>query len=286
MDQLLAPGESFYTTLSRNLLDSDAVVCIISKHSNESRYAFTEIEAAIGYFNERGRPAVIPVVLDDSPVPPPISHISAIIASGRSTADVAGQIASAFGHIKVKEQAQEEKRREIFQRVETNAPDYIKTSKEYLIEREKRYRKIAYGCYVVAGVSLIATPVVAILRSLSLSENLTDWLVFAGFVAIGIIMLGSLVAFARFAFMLGKSFMVESLRNSDRIHAISFGEFYLKIFPDKLEWSAIKEAFQHWNIDRGSYFSHQKSQDFDNDVLKTAATIAGIIARSQDKKSP
>lgn len=62
--------------------------------------------------------------------------------------------------------------------------------------------------------------------------------------------------------------MVESLRNSDRIHAISFGEFYLKAYQEKADWKEIKEAFQHWNIDGGSSFNSQNANDFDPKIFK------------------
>jgi hypothetical protein len=68
--------------------------------------------------------------------------------------------------------------------------------------------------------------------------------------------------------------MVESLRNADRIHAISFGQFYLKAFGEHAEWAEIKEAFQHWNIDKGSSFMQQEAKDINPEILKTALEIA------------
>jgi hypothetical protein len=92
-----------------------------------------------------------------------------------------------------------------------------------------------------------------------------------------LIVIGLLGALARFAFVLGKSFMVESLRNSNRRHAISYGQFYLRAFGDKALWSEIKDAFQFWNIDIGSSFLAQKPGDIDPQIFKTAVGIAYAI---------
>jgi hypothetical protein len=87
-----------------------------------------------------------------------------------------------------------------------------------------------------------------------------------------------LTAVARLAFVLGKSFMVESLRNGDRAHAISFGRFYLQAFGSRADWAEIKEAFQHWNIDSGSSFSSQSPSDVDPIVVQAAVEIVKAVA--------
>lgn len=53
-----------------------------------------------------------------------------------------------------------------------------------------------------------------------------------------------LITMTWFAFVLGKSFMVEAIRNMDRIHAIDFGDFYLKLFKEDFEWPELKEILE------------------------------------------
>ena len=77
--------------------------------------------------------------------------------------------------------------------------------------------------------------------------------------------------------------MVESLTNGDRAHAISFGRFYLKAFGDKATWDELKEAFKHWNIDRGASFLAQNASDADPIVLQVLTELAKAVA-SQRKK--
>jgi hypothetical protein len=57
-----------------------------------------------------------------------------------------------------------------------------------------------------AYASLGAGLAVALYRASNLPGHLSNWLDLAGFAAIGVVVLGLLLAVARYAFMLGKSF--------------------------------------------------------------------------------
>ena len=128
--------------------------------------------------------------------------------------------------------------------------------------------------------SLVGGLVFGIWRAVTLnsSNSTPSWESLAQLGLITILVVGVLGALSRFAFLLGKAFMVESLRNADRSHAISFGEFYLNAFGDKAEWTEVKEAFQHWNIDKGSTFIDQEAKDVDPQILQTALDIAKAIS--------
>jgi hypothetical protein len=280
----IAPGQQFASILSENLRAADAIVFVISASSLESRHVTTEMGAALGYFEERGRPVILPVVIDGSELPVQLGHIHAIFAADRAPAAVAIDIAAAVERVAGRAKAREETRLEARERVESTAARFIETSLRELRRRESRYQFAAYLWYALAYLSLATGLGVAFWRAAHLSGHLSSWIDFAGFAAVGAVVLGLLVAVARFAFMLGKAFMVEALRNADRIHAISFGEFYLHAFPDKLEWSELKDAFQHWNIDKGSAFFSQQSTDFDNEIFRTAVTVAEALRSEKSKK--
>lgn len=58
--------------------------------------------------------------------------------------------------------------------------------------------------------------------------------------------------------------MHEALRNADRLHAISFGEFFIKAYGDKISsYSEINEIFQNWNIDKSSSFYELNADTYD-----------------------
>lgn len=282
--EAVAPGQPHQRVLAQNLRSADAIVFVLSSNSLESRYVTAEMGAALGYFEERGRPVLIPVVIDNSELPEQIRHIQGVFAAGRKPEDVAIDIAAAVEHVVGRVQALEEKKQVIRERVESNASKFIETSLLELRKRESRFRFAAYFWYAAAFLSLAFGLSTSFYRASNLATHLSSWLDFAGFCAVGLVVLGLLIAVSRFAFMLGKSFMVEALRNSDRIHAISFGEFYLRAFPDKIEWDQVKDAFQHWNIDKGSSFYSQSPADFDTEVFKTAIAIAEVVKAGKSTK--
>ena len=99
-----------------------------------------------------------------------------------------------------------------------------------------------------------------------------------------LIIIGLLIALSKYAFNLGKSYTNEALKNADRIHALSFGEFYLKAFREKVSYDQIKEVFQHWNINNESFFSTLNSSDFDPKIFENVIELMkALSAKKKDK---
>ena len=73
--------------------------------------------------------------------------------------------------------------------------------------------------------------------------------------------------------------MVESIRNSDRAHAIRFGKFYLQLYKDNFEWRELKDVLQNWNIDSGSAFNSLDSKDI------TPVKLSDIISSFKEGKN-
>jgi len=92
-------------------------------------------------------------------------------------------------------------------------------------------------------------------------------------------------ACAKYAFSLGKSYSSESLKSSDRIHAIRFGEFYLRAFGDKTKWGELKEVFQHWNIDRNSSFASLDVSQFDPKIVESMMDLIKVVGGKRDDKA-
>lgn len=88
------------------------------------------------------------------------------------------------------------------------------------------------------------------------------------------------------AFALGKSYISESLKCSDRIHAIAFGKFYLQAYGETATWADLKEVFQHWNIDRTSTFSSLDSAQIDPQILSLLADVVkSALGRNAGKST-
>jgi len=110
------------------------------------------------------------------------------------------------------------------------------------------------------------------------------WLEFSILALKSIVVIGLLGACSKYAFTLGKSFMSESLKSADRMHAISFGKFYLKVYGSDATWPELKEVFQHWNIDRSSSFSSQTTAEFDPKIIESMLELFRAFGQSPSNK--
>jgi TIR domain-containing protein len=141
--------------LSTSLREADAVIIVISQASSENRWLMAEIGAALSYFQERGHPLVLPLVIDDVVLPQPLIQIQAVFAPDRNLDKVVSQITHALNALAGRMQAQTEQKREIQARIESNAAEYIRKSLGELHQKEQAYKKIAYFCYFAALSALL-----------------------------------------------------------------------------------------------------------------------------------
>ena len=109
---------------------------------------------------------------------------------------------------------------------------------EKLTVTERRQKRYAGILYAISAVMLLLTMGIAVVfisrtdfANASLEKTLAVGVVYL-FLAILV------VSLSKFLFTLAKSFMVEAIRCSDRIHAISFGKFYIEAFEEKGRSSA------------------------------------------------
>lgn len=279
---ILSPGQPWRDVMAKSLSEADAFVIIVSPQAASSSWVFTEAGTALGYWRERGRPVVLPVVVDNAEIPAPLREIQAIFSPDRDVEKILHQIEMALGKQAGVREAKAEVRREVQQRVEQNAAVFIAKSLDELRRREVTHKRAAYLCYVTSYVFLIGGIAFAIYRAFGVAGT-TSWASFAQLIAMSLVIVGFLVAAAKLSFMLGQGFMMEALRSADRIHAISFGEFYLNAFGEQADWAQVKEAFQNWNIDRGSSFPSHTVRDIDPQVLQLAIELAKALS-AKDKK--
>lgn len=277
-DEGIAPGQKWQEAILEQLKTVDALVILASQASLRSKWVSHELGAALAYSEERGKPIVIPVMLGDVELEAPLSRYLGIRADLKNPEDVALKIASALERQLGRVKAQEEERQEVQKKVEVSAADFIQKSLLELRERETSYRRIAYFWYGIAYVTLVTSVGFGVWRALIHGPATLDWPALVELAISGVIVIGLLIALAKYAFTLGKSFMVEALRNADRRHAIAFGEFFLRAYGANAEWKDVKEAFQNWNIDKGSHFIGQTQADFDPKIFTLAIEIAKSLS--------
>ncbi len=271
-------GASIETRLTKVISAVDVVIFLLSSESANRPWVLYEIGIATAYAVERDRPLLLPLVLGDleiRDIPPPLHSVVAIKVT--KVEELGFEVPIALARLLGQQAAKEEEKREAGQRVRQTAADFIKGSIVDLGKRERTYRRSAYVWYALGYVSLVLGAIIAFWRAARGINSQTDW---TSVVQLGLLMLvtiGLLIALAKFSFILGKAFAVEALRNSDRMHAIRFGEFYLNAFPEKADWSEVKEVFQHWNIDPGSSFREQKASEFDPELIQKAIDLLRLV---------
>lgn len=270
-------GRTINERILTALKETDVFIPIITKDTSQN--VLLEASQAIGYGQEKKRLSIIPIVFDGVEIPNLLATVQVLKASSEDLDDTANKISHYISHYLGESQAIEEEKKETIARLTENSETYIRESISRLEAKEKNYRNIAYLCYFLCGVSLIGAIIFLLFKGATLlnpkTELTTSEQIQLGL--LGIVLLALIISISRYLFLIGKSFMVESLRNSDRIHAISFGEFYLKAYGDKVEWNEVKEAFQHWNIDGGSSFITQSATEFDPEIFKNIIEFTKMI---------
>lgn len=121
---------------------------------------------------------------------------------------------------KIKQNEEEQRKSE--EKVKTGLSNYIKDVFANLKESEKRNKRFAFWLYLVSIISLIATIVIAVAFVVNRDWQTlnVEYMIAYGVVCLFVIII--LISLSKLLFTLAKSFMVEAIRCSDRIHAISF----------------------------------------------------------------
>ncbi|MCW0396990.1 MULTISPECIES: toll/interleukin-1 receptor domain-containing protein [Xanthomonas] len=284
-DEQIAPGDRWQDTIIARLKDVDAVVVVVSEASAKSTWISHELGAAVAYARERGRPVIIPVVIGNVELPAQLAQFQGVFATSGDAEDAAIKLAEGLERLSGIQLAKAEKREQVSRLVQSSAADFIQKSLQQLESREKTYQRWAYTWYGLAYITLLATVAFGVWRVLVTGPSTSSWPALVELAVTGVVVVSLLITLAKYAFSLGKSFMVEALRNADRRHAISFGEFYLRAHGSAIEWAEVKDALQHWNIDKGSQFIGQQTTDLDPQVFSIALELAkAVIQREKSSR--
>ena len=178
--------------------------------------------------------------------------------------------------------AQDEEKEDVQIRAKA-AEKCLHTFLDNLKSKEQSYRRAAFFCYALGGIVLLAVAGIGVwLMSIIASRDMTLPTVIYSVFCVNLI-IRIIIALSKYAFTLGKSFMVESVRISDRIHAISLGKLYLSAVKESADWSEVKEVLQHWNINSGSSFITQDTAQFDPKIGEVPMEFAKLISTLCEK---
>ena len=232
-------------------------------------------------FLDKGRiPLVIPVVLGkDTPLPADLNRFNYIVIPYENKDDNSNELSIEYGVHGAKVRLDKSIEKDAIEKirlilVKTGLSKYIEDVFTNLKESEKRNKKFAFWLYLVSIISLITTIVIAVIFAANRDWKKAniEYMVTYGVTCLFIIII--LISLSKLLFTLAKSFMVEAIRCSDRIHAISFGKFFLDAYGAEASREEVLKAFSSWNIDNGSTsFRNQSGEDYDPKIAEVLSIL-------------
>lgn len=295
IDNKIPIGNNIYKDIGKGIAKADVVIVVISNNSLNSPFVTNETVSMLSFLDKSRMPLVIPIVLGkETALPIELNRFNCIVIPyenektnssnenqkyqksldkniEKDAIDKVRLILAAHDE-KLKEYNQEQKETE--EKVKQGLSKYIDDVFIKLQEKEKSNKIASIWLYAVSILFLISTIIIALVFSSTIkidSDNVLPVIV-SGIVCLVIIVM--LISLSKLLFTLAKSFMVESIRCSDRIHAISFGKFFLDAYGTEASREEVIKAFSSWNIDNGStLFRNQSSDDFDPKLVEILKTL-------------
>ena len=273
-------GEMLYNSIFDFIKTSDYFVILLSENYINSEHSQSELNRIMGYAKSVGK-SIFPVLLEDVKLPLELSNILYLNAKRLSPNEVAEKLIINLGRLEGEKLAKEEKTFERTERIKVSISDYIEPTIADLKQRESKLKTTGNIWNFVGYISLLVGVGASVALILNRSDLSADNGVYQTiFLAIkGGILLTLLLSSSKYAFTISKSYINESLKVADRIHAISFGKFYLKVFEKELNSNDFKEIFQHWNLSKESSFSTISTENYDS---KSLESIIKLIENLKD----
>jgi hypothetical protein len=285
-------GKDIELSFKRALNIADVIIPIITNNSLSSKMFYRELIQLRNYASNTENKLLIPILSPNVPLdalPESLLSVHVIRLEGESSKEldfIVSRIDDSINSFLGKRIAYEEKTQEIKEKIEDSAPEYISQTIIELTSRERDQKNIAFFWYLLGFFSLIGGVGVAVwftnngLTSFNEKEN-WSLTIFYAIKSLFIIIL--LIASSKYCFNLAKSYMSESLKIADRIHAISFGKFYLQVFNQQINPGEIKDIFRDWNINNQSNNFSTQTTDYDPKIFDKILDIIEKIKGSGKK---
>lgn len=264
----------------KHLKNSDVFIALVTEHSDKSHYFNMEVTSAISYVAHSNRDKIIlPVVLDKEAFNhSPLRAYMALFANSDNMAHIVNEIVNAISHFEGVRVAKEEIK-DIREKVlKEESADYISETIEDLKAREKDGRQLSSRWHFAGYAALVLSVIFVFIlwflaeRSFVQSPLDTTRLIFDAIKGVTVVAL--LLGLARYSFLMAKTHQLEALKNADRLHAISFGKFYMRVFSTQISQSELKEVFQHWNTSGSSDLSHLDVDKIDSRFIELFGKIS------------
>jgi hypothetical protein len=268
-------GELIFNSIFDYIKTSDFFLIFVSTRYVASEVAKSELNRIIGYAKSVGKP-ILPILINKTKVPLEISMIKYLDVTDSEIKVASEKIILALERLKGLQLAEEEKSIDRIEKIKISVSDYIEPTIIDLKKRENKLKITGLMWNILGYLSLISGIVASLYLLFQNQQEVNDIdlnnLIYLGIK--GAILLTLLLASSKYSFGIAKSYINESLKVADRLHAISFGKFYIKVFEDNFEATDFKEIFQHWNLTKESSFSTLKNDSSD---LKSVDSLAELL---------
>lgn len=279
-ENVIITGDNFDKKLKKSLLDADVYLPIITDNFEKSSFTRSEFLTAIGYNYGRERPKIFPYISQGGKIPQDISTLLCFMGTDNIEQDLV-EIENQLNKLKGSIFAEEDINNELSENINGSLDEYLTDVFSKLERNEKVNRILAYIAYAISALFLISIIPFIVYRSKGFNYADAQVTACIVFVIQNISILTVLAALSRLSFILGKSFMVESIRNGDRFHAISFGKFYIRAYGNRASRQEVREVLGEWNIDKGSSFSTQDVKEIDPNFLGSLDLLKAYFERNK-----
>ena len=304
IDNKIPIGNNIYRDIGEGIAKADAIIIVISESSNHG-FVTNETVSMLSFFDKGRLPLTIPVVLGkNTPIPDGLERynyltipyenekekdsVGGILKTNKKKLDpnvkksVIQSIQLILGTHNSKLELEKEKQKVSEKKVKDGLSNYLNETMTRLHANEKTNKVLAYILYFLSIVPLIVATVLTVLN-LSMNKDQTSdpiFLAIQSVVSLLIVLL--FISTSKLVFTLARSFMVESIRYSDRIHAISFGKFFLDAYGNDATREEVLKAFSTWNIDDGkTSFRNQSGDDYDPKLENMISAITDIYKNNK-----
>lgn len=280
----LVPGSEWSKEISDMISRSDIYIVIVSENYPNSNWVKFETSMIAARARNSDDRLMIPILFPDSELPSSLSPWQYIIFKRDDYGLGIERVISAVYDYIVKLEKRVEKESINREVVKASSENYVEKSLLRLEKRERQERTLAHFWQAIGFILLLVGAYLSYVilnqsQQAVIAEQGIEAIIYISFKSLFVIAL--VIAGVKYAFDLSKAHMNESLKNSDRIHAISFGEFYLDVYGEDAKWDEIKEVFQHWNINAESYFTKLDSNNYEPGLLEKAIEL--VKAASEKK---
>ncbi|MCL2916047.1 hypothetical protein L2725_20100 [Shewanella corallii] len=184
------------------------------------------------------------------------------------------------------------KEKQLQSKIDTEVPLFVDRAKNDLEKHERYFRLLARkwnakgtkAIWVAVGVSATFV-IISLILTLFYSDDI-DWGLYGIMLFKEMLVVSILAAVAKYSYGVASAYTHESLKRTDRIHAIGFGKMYLEIYGSQVDQQDVKSIFENWNLNSDSAFTKLKEPDFESKTHQKLIDAITELVRKEVKSQP